>query len=53
MGISSTSTSETTTDGVTTRTDTVITKETTNYETSYDYAAEATRLWNIYTALNS
>ena len=48
-----TSTSETTTDGVTTRTDTVTTTETTNYETSYDYAAEATRLWNIYTALNS
>ena len=48
-----TSTSETTTDGVTTRTDTVITTETTNYETSYDYAAEATRLWDIYTALNS
>jgi hypothetical protein len=50
---SSTSTSETTTDGVTTRTDTVTTTETTKYETSYDYAAEATRLWNIYTALNS
>ena len=47
------STSETTTDGVTTRTDTVSTTERTNYETSYDYAAEATRLWNIYTALNS
>ena len=50
---SSTSTSETTTDGVTTRTDKVTTTETTNYETSYDYAAEATRLWDIYTALNS
>ena len=50
---SSTSTSETTTDGVTTRTDTVTTRETTNYDTSYDYAAEATRLWDIYTALNS
>ena len=50
---SSTSTSETTTDGVTTRTDTVTTTETTNYETCYDYAAEATRLWDIYTALNS
>ena len=50
---SSTSKSETTTDGVTTRTDTVVTTETTNYETSYDYAAEATRLWDIYTALNS
>ena len=48
-----TSTSETTTDGVTTRTDTVTTTETTNYETSYDYAAEATRLWDIYTAINS
>ena len=50
---SSTSTSETTTDGVTTRTDTVITTETTNYETSYDYAGEATRLWDIYTAKNA
>ena len=50
---STTSTSETTTDGVTTRTDTVTSTETTNYETSYDYAAEATRLWGIYTALNS
>jgi len=48
-----TSRSETTTDGVTTRTDTVTTTETTNYETSYDYAAEATRLWDIYTAINS
>ena len=48
-----TSTSETTTDGVTTRTDTVVTTETTNYETSYDYAAEATRLWDIYEAINS
>ena len=51
--ISSTSKSETTTDGVTTRTDTVTTRETTNYETSYDYAAEATRLWDIYEAINS
>ena len=50
---SATSKSETTTDGVTTRTDTVVTTETTNYETSYDYAAEATRLWDIYTAINS
>ena len=50
---SSTSTSETTTDGVTTRTDTVTTTETTNYETSYDYATEATRLWDIYTAKNA
>ena len=53
LSTSSTSTSETTTDGVTTRTDTVTTTETTKYETSYDYAAEATRLWNIYTTLNS
>ncbi len=50
---SSTSTSETTTDGVTTRTDTVTTIETGNYETTYDYAAESTRLWDIYTAKNS
>ena len=48
-----TSKSETTTDGVTTRTDTVVTSSTTNYETTYDYAAEATRLWDIYTAINS
>ena len=50
---SETSTSSTTTDGVTTRTDTVTKTETTNYDTSYDYAAESTRLWGIYTALNS
>ena len=50
---SSTSTSSTTTDGVTTRTDTVTTTETTKYETSYDYAAEATRLWDIYEVINS
>jgi len=49
----STSKSETTTDGVTTRTDTVTTTETANYRTSYDYAAEATRLWDIYEAINS
>ena len=49
----STSKSETTTDGVTTRTDTVTTSEHTNYETSYDYPAEATRLWDIYEAINS
>ena len=49
---SSTSKSETITDGVTTRTDKVTTTETTDYETSYDYAAEATRLWDIYTAKN-
>ena len=50
---SSTSTSTTTTDGVTTRTDTVTTTETGNYETTYDYAGEATRLWDIYTAKNA
>ena len=50
---SATSKSETTTDGVTTRTDTVVTSENTNYETSYDYAAEATRLWDKYEAINS
>ena len=50
---SATSKSETTTDGVTTRTDTVVTSENTNFETSYDYAAEATRLWDIYEAINS
>ena len=49
----STSKSETTTDGVTTRTDTVTTTETTNYRTSYDYAAEATRLWDKYEAVNA
>jgi len=49
----STSKSETITDGVTTRTDTVTTSEYTNYETSYDYAAEATRLWDIHQAINS
>ena len=48
-----TSTSETTTDGVTTRTDTVTTTERGNYETTYDYAAESTRLWDIYTAKNA
>ena len=49
---STTSKSETTTDGVTTRTDTVVTSENTNFETSYDYAAEATRLWDIYETVN-
>ena len=49
----STSKSETTTDGVTTRTDTVTTSEHTNYETSYDYPAEATRLWDKYEAVNA
>ena len=49
----SASKTETTTDGVTTRTDTVTTTETTKFRTSYDYAAEATRLWDIYEAINS
>ena len=49
---SSTSKSETTTDGVTTRTDTVVTSENTNFETSYDYDAEATSLWDIYETVN-
>ena len=49
----STSTTNSTTDGVTTRTDKVTTTETTEYNTSYDYAAEATRLWDIYEAINS
>ena len=50
---SSTSTTNSTTDGVTTRTDKVTTTETTSFETSYDYAAEATRLYDIYEAINS
>ena len=49
----STSTTNSTTDGVTTRTDKVTTTETTKFETSYDYAAEATRLYDIYEAINS
>ena len=49
----STSTTNSDTDGVVTRTDKVTTTETTKYETSYDYAAEATRLWDIYEAINS
>ena len=49
----STSTSSTTTDGETTRTDTITTTERTNYVTDYDYAAEATRLWDIHQAINS
>ena len=49
----STSTSSTTTDGVTTRTDTVTATERTNYVTDYDYAAEATRLWDKYEAVNA
>ena len=50
---SATSTTNSDTDGVVTRTDKVTTTETTKYETSYDYAAEATRLWDIYEAINS
>ena len=50
---SSTSTTNSETDGVVTRTDKVTTTETTEYNTSYDYAAEATRLWDIYEAINS
>ena len=50
---SSTSTTNSTTDGVTTRTDKVTTTETTTFNTSYDYAAEATRLFDIYEAINS
>ena len=50
---SATSTTNSTTDGVTTRTDKVTTTETTSFETSYDYAAEATRLYDIYEAINS
>ena len=51
----STSTSQQTvnSDEVITRTDKVTTTETTSFETSYDYAAEATRLWDIYEAINS
>ena len=49
----STSKSETTTDGVTTRTDKVTTSEYTNYETSYDFPTEATRLWDIHEAINT
>ncbi len=45
---SSTSTTNSDTDGVVTRTDKVTTTETTEYNTSYDYAAEAT-----YEAINS
>ena len=55
-GITTTTTTATTnsdTDGVVTRTDKVTTTETTKYETSYDYAAEATRLYDIYEAINS
>ena len=48
-----TSKSETTTDGVTTRTDMVTTSEYTNYETSYDFPTEATRLWDIHEAINT
>jgi len=50
-----TSTSRTivTTDGAESRTDTITTTDTTTFETAYDYAAEATRLWDIYEAVNS
>ena len=50
----STSTSQQTvnSDEVITRTDKVTTTETTSFETSYDYAAEATRLWDIYETVN-
>ena len=44
---------DTTTDGVTTRTRTRTYITASNFETSYDYAAEATRLWDIRTAVNS
>ena len=50
---SSTTENEGTPNAVTTRTDKVTTTETTKFETSYDYAAEATRLWDIYEAINS
>ena len=50
---SSTTENEGTANAVTTRTDKVTTTETTKFETSYDYAAEATRLWDIYEAINS
>ena len=50
-----TSTSRTivTTDGAESRTDTITTTDTTTFETAYDYAAEATRLWDIYETVNS
>ena len=50
-----TSTSRTivTTDVAESRTDTITTTDTTTFETAYDYAAEATRLWDIYEAVNS
>ena len=50
-----TSTSRTiiTTDGAESRTDTITTTDTTTFETAYDYAAETTRLWDIYEAVNS
>ena len=56
VGVTTTTSPSTTnsdTDGVVTRTDKVTTTETTEYNTSYDYAAEATRLWDIYEAINS
>ena len=50
-----TSTSRTiiTTDGAESRTDTITTTDTTTFETAYDYATEATRLWDIYETVNS
>ena len=50
-----TSTSRTiiTTDGAESRTDTITTTDTTTFETAYDYAAETTRLWDIYETVNS
>ncbi len=56
VGVTTTTTtsrSTTTTDGVSTFTDTTVETTTTEFETSYDYAAEATRLWDIYEAINS
>ena len=44
---------DSTTDGVTTRTRNRTYTTVSNFETSYDYAAEATRLWDIRTAVNS
>ena len=50
-----TSTSRTivTTDGAESRTDPITTTDTTTFETAYDYAAEATRLLDIYETVNS
>ena len=51
--VTSTSRTIVTTDGAESRTDTITTTDTTTFETAYDYAAEATRLWDIYEAVNS